>query len=126
MARHIYYMCPSAEIYVLRLEDYHHPEDPNLRLIAARSAVKAIRAAVRKEVNINSMPWTIEPTGTEGDQKLGLTIADAAQRGIPMFYSASDRGAKQNATYSSKAAPEESLPSVQHQSGEMPLHQSGV
>lgn len=105
MARHIYYMCPSAEIYVLRLEDYHHPEDPNLRLIAARSAVKAIRAAVGKEVNINSVSWTIEPTGTEGDQNLELAIADAAQRGILMFCSASDRGAKQNATYPSKAAP---------------------
>lgn len=104
MARHIYYMCPSAEIYVLQLEDYHHPEDPNLRLIAARSAVKAIMAAMRKEVNINSMSWTIEPTGT-GNQNLEVAIADAAQRGILMFCSASDRGAKQNATYPSKAAP---------------------
>ncbi|KAK4194262.1 putative intracellular serine protease [Triangularia verruculosa] len=107
MARHIYYMCPSAKLYVLRLEDYHHPDDPNGRQITARSAAKAIFAAVHKNVDIISMSWTIEPSEpeTRDDKQLEAAIKAAADKGILMFCSAPDRGAKQNATYPFKAAP---------------------
>ncbi|KAK4656986.1 hypothetical protein QC762_0041240 [Podospora pseudocomata] len=107
MARHIYFMCPGAEIYVLRLDDYPDMDNSNIQRITAKSAAKAIKVAVRKGVDIISMSWTIEPSGTNSkdDQDLERAISAAAAQGILMFCSAPDRGAKQTDTFPSKAAP---------------------
>jgi hypothetical protein len=106
MARYIQSMCPAAQFYVLRLEDHAHPTEENVREITARSAAQAIRAAIRMKVHIISMSWTIDPPDDETERRdLDNAIVEAANEDILMFCSASDRGAKQTATYPSKAAP---------------------
>lgn len=61
-------------------------------------------AAVRKKVHIISMSWTIDPPEDEEERRfLDAAIVEAANADILMFCSASDKGAKQNATYPSKA-----------------------
>ncbi|KAM0415654.1 hypothetical protein ACHAPT_013404 [Fusarium lateritium] len=104
MAKQIHLMCPRAQFYVLKLED--HLSEESTRQMTAKSAAQAIRAAVRKKVHIISMSWTIEPPEDE-DERRGLeyAITEAANADILMFCSASDKGAKQTATYLSKATP---------------------
>ncbi|KAK3314432.1 hypothetical protein B0H66DRAFT_583437 [Apodospora peruviana] len=102
MARLINFMCPRAQLYVLRLED--HPSDGGIRQITARSAAKAIAAAVKKGVHIISMSWTIEPPENEGERRvLEEAILQADKANILMFCSAPDQGAKQTDTYPSRA-----------------------
>ncbi|GAB1316999.1 hypothetical protein MFIFM68171_07209 [Madurella fahalii] len=101
MAKLIHFMCPRAQLYVLRLED--HPFD-GVRQISARSAARAIAAAVKKKVHIISMSWTIDPPEDEGVKaELEKAILDADKANILMFCSAADQGAKQTDTYPSKA-----------------------
>lgn len=58
------------------------------------------------KVHIISMSWTIDPPEDETEwRELDNAIAKAASENILMFCSASDRGARQTATYPSKAAP---------------------
>ncbi|EGR47699.1 uncharacterized protein TRIREDRAFT_79111 [Trichoderma reesei QM6a] len=102
MARQIQSMCPRAQFYILRLED--HASEEGSRQITAKSAALAIRAAVRKKVHIISMSWTIDPPEDEEERRfLDAAIVEAANADILMFCSASDKGAKQNLTYPSKA-----------------------
>ncbi|KAL7942118.1 hypothetical protein V8C42DRAFT_332619 [Trichoderma barbatum] len=102
MAKQIHLMCPRAQFYVLRLED--HASEEGSRQLTAKSAAQAILAAVRKKVHIISMSWTIDPPDDEEDRRLlDAAIVEAANADILMFCSASDKGAKQNATYPSKA-----------------------
>ncbi|KAK7409057.1 hypothetical protein QQX98_008761 [Neonectria punicea] len=103
MAKQIHLLCPRAQFYVLRLED--HPCEGG-RQITARSAaqLQAIHAAVRKKVHIISMSWTIDPPEDENERRfLDSAILEAANADILMFCSASDKGAKQRATYPAKA-----------------------
>ncbi len=52
------------------------------------------------------MSWTIDPPDNDTEWKdLDNAIVEATREDILMFCSASDRGAKQTATYPSKAAP---------------------
>ncbi|KAL6830889.1 hypothetical protein J3E69DRAFT_328079 [Trichoderma sp. SZMC 28015] len=103
MAKQIHLLCPRAQFYVLRLED-HASEEGNVRQLTAKSAAQAIMAAVRKKVHIISMSWTIDPPEDEEERRfLDAAIVEAANADILMFCSASDKGAKQNATYPSKA-----------------------
>ena len=67
--------------------------------------LQAIQAAVKKKVHIISMSWTIDPPENDEGVELDKAIAEAKSRDILMFCAASDRGAKQIATYPSKAAP---------------------
>ncbi|KAL6878819.1 hypothetical protein J3F83DRAFT_724010 [Trichoderma novae-zelandiae] len=102
MARQIQSLCPRAQFYILRLED--HASEEGSRQITAKSAALAIRAAVRKKVHIISMSWTIDPPEDEEERRfLDAAIVEAANADILMFCSASDKGAKQNLTYPSKA-----------------------
>ncbi|KAK0645718.1 hypothetical protein B0T16DRAFT_327967 [Cercophora newfieldiana] len=106
MAQYIQSMCPATHFYVLRLEDHAHPTEENVRQITAKSAAQAIRAAIRMKVHIISMSWTIDPPEDDAEcRDLDSAIVEAANEDILMFCSASDRGAKQTATYPSKAAP---------------------
>ncbi|KAM7190402.1 Peptidase S8/S53 domain containing protein [Rhypophila sp. PSN 637] len=102
MAKQIQQMCPKAQLYVLRLED--HPSDDGGRQISAKSAAQAIRAAVKKQVHIISMSWTVGPPENDTVRRdLEKAITDAANENTLMFCSASDKGANQNETYPSKA-----------------------
>ncbi|KAL6873276.1 hypothetical protein HDV57DRAFT_504684 [Trichoderma longibrachiatum] len=102
MARQIQSLCPRAQFYILRLED--HASEEGGRQITAKSAALAIRAAVRKKVHIISMSWTIDSPEDEDERRfLDAAIVEAANADILMFCSASDKGAKQNPTYPSKA-----------------------
>lgn len=127
MAKLITFMCPRAQLYVLRLED-HPGEGAGARQISAKSAAKvipsfllcalpisfsrtsadrplqAITAAVKKGVHIISMSWTIDPpTDEEVRNELEKAIQDADKANILMFCSVADTGAKQTDTYPSKA-----------------------
>ncbi|KAK5656680.1 hypothetical protein OQA88_4660 [Cercophora sp. LCS_1] len=102
MAKLINFMCPRAQLYVLRLED--HASEGGVRQITARSAAKAIAAAVKKGVHIISMSWTIEPPEDESERRdLEEAILQADKANILMFCSAADQGAKQTDTYPSRA-----------------------
>ncbi|KAK3987707.1 intracellular serine protease [Cladorrhinum sp. PSN332] len=102
MAKLINFICPRAELYVLRLED-HPSTSEGARQIGAESAAKAIAAAVRKGVHVISMSWTIEiPTDERVKAELDKAISDADKANILMFCSASDQGAKNVDTYPSK------------------------
>ncbi|KAK3324380.1 peptidase S8/S53 domain-containing protein [Cercophora scortea] len=90
MAKLINFMCPRAQLYVLRLEE--HPSEG------------AISAAVNKGVHIISMSWTIDPPGDEDVRReLEDAILRAEKANILMFCSAADQGAKQTDTYPSRA-----------------------
>jgi len=130
MAKLINFMCPRAQLYVLRLED--HPSEGGVRQITAKSAAQvtlsfrfrkpahhpplsppvpkansnpqAIAAAVKKGVHIISMSWTIDPPEDEECRRdLEKAISDADKANILMFCSAADQGAKQTDTYPSRA-----------------------
>ncbi|KAK0654991.1 hypothetical protein B0T16DRAFT_383971 [Cercophora newfieldiana] len=102
MAKLINFMCPRAQLYVLRLED--HESEGGTRQITARSVAKAITAAVKKRVHIISMSWTIEPPEDESERReLEDAILEADKANILMFCSAADQGAKQTDTYPSRA-----------------------
>ncbi|KAM0254704.1 hypothetical protein ACHAQJ_006485 [Trichoderma viride] len=102
MAKQIHLLCPRAQFYILRLED--HASEEGSRQLTAKSAALAIMAAVRKKVHIISMSWTIDPPEDEEERRfLDAAIVEAANADILMFASCSDKGAKNNATYPSKA-----------------------
>ncbi|KAK3690256.1 peptidase S8/S53 domain-containing protein [Podospora appendiculata] len=102
MAKQIYSMCPSAQLYVLRLED-HPSDDGRTRQLDAKSAARAIRAAAQKGVHIISMSWTIlPPEDAAVEQMLDQAVKAADQANILMFCSASDKGVKKSDTYPAK------------------------
>ncbi|CCT70672.1 related to microbial serine proteinase [Fusarium fujikuroi IMI 58289] len=104
MAKNIHLMCPHASLFILRLEDTPSEDGTKLN-ITARSAAKAIRAAIVQGVQIISMSWTIDPPKDDRErQDLENAVIEAANANILMFCSASDKGAHDVPTYPSKAA----------------------
>ncbi|KAF5650767.1 intracellular serine protease [Fusarium tjaetaba] len=103
MAKNIHLMCPHASLFILRLEDTPS-EDGTKMNITARSAAKAIRAAIVQGVQIISMSWTIDPPKDDRErQDLENAVVEAANANILMFCSARDKGAHNAPTYPSKA-----------------------
>ncbi|KAL9566297.1 hypothetical protein ACKAV7_009656 [Fusarium commune] len=103
MAKNIHLMCPHASLFILRLEDTPSEDGTKLN-ITARSAAKAIRAAIVQGVQIISMSWTIDPPKDDRErQDLENAIVEAANANILMFCSARDKGAHNTPTYPSKA-----------------------
>ncbi|RBA15540.1 hypothetical protein FPRO05_12614 [Fusarium proliferatum] len=103
MAKKIHLMCPHASLFILRLEDIPSEDGTKLN-ITARSAAKAIRAAIIQGVQIISMSWTIDPPNDDGErQDLENAVIEAANANILMFCSARDKGAHNAPTYPSKA-----------------------
>ncbi|KAK0727323.1 peptidase S8/S53 domain-containing protein [Lasiosphaeria miniovina] len=90
IARLIHRICPTAAIYVIKLET-RTTEADNEILIDAKSAIKAIYHAVEEGVDIISMSWkcALKP---EVQKEWEGAIDAAARKGILMFCSASDRG----------------------------------
>ncbi|EWG38282.1 hypothetical protein FVEG_01541 [Fusarium verticillioides 7600] len=103
MAKNIHLMCPHASLFILRLEDTPSEDGTKLN-ITARSAAKAIRAAIVQGVQIISMSWTIDPPKDDRErQDLENAVVEAANANILMFCSARDKGAHNAPTYPSKA-----------------------
>ncbi|KID73734.1 uncharacterized protein G6M90_00g001430 [Metarhizium brunneum] len=101
MAKRIHLLCPGAKFFVLRLE-YYYSEEAGCQ-ITARSAAQAILAAMRKSVHIISMSWTIDPPEDENERRCReAAIVKAVDENKLVFFSASDKGAKQNETYPAK------------------------
>ncbi|KAL3472351.1 hypothetical protein BJX99DRAFT_249704 [Aspergillus californicus] len=91
MAHMILRVCPMAKIYPIKLGTIRDPKKKHWD-IQADSAVKAISAAVEKNVHIISMSWTIEKP--KGDDKLAFdrALQRAEDEGILMFCSSPDDG----------------------------------
>ncbi|KAH6715880.1 hypothetical protein BKA61DRAFT_334368 [Leptodontidium sp. MPI-SDFR-AT-0119] len=92
MASLICRVFPKAQLYVVKLDE--HISENMKRQITAKSAAKAVRAAVDKKVHIISMSWTIERTATNATDIIDLeaAIEAAARAGILMFCAANDQG----------------------------------
>ncbi|KAK1834951.1 hypothetical protein QBC39DRAFT_182335 [Podospora conica] len=104
MATLIKKICPVAKVFVVRLKDHPVEGYGVSRRIDAESAAAAIKAAVRRKVQIISMSWTIEePSDDKAKTELDEAIAAADKANILMFCSATDQGAVQTETYPSKA-----------------------
>ncbi|KAI0382948.1 hypothetical protein F5Y04DRAFT_251481 [Hypomontagnella monticulosa] len=99
MAGLICKVCPNVRLYILRLDEYFI--EPGKRQITAKSAARAVRAAVEKKVDIISMSWTIEKTDRNGEEidQLEEAISLAARKNILMFCAATDQGAYKDRTY---------------------------
>ncbi|KAI0146018.1 hypothetical protein F4776DRAFT_609046 [Hypoxylon sp. NC0597] len=99
MAGLICKVCPNVRLYILRLDEYFI--EPGKRQITAKSAAKAVIAAVEKKVDIISMSWTIEKTdrNVADIEQLEEAIGLAARRNILMFCAATDQGAYKDRTY---------------------------
>ncbi|KAI1325407.1 hypothetical protein F5Y16DRAFT_377936 [Xylariaceae sp. FL0255] len=93
MAKLICKICPNADLFILRLDEFMSPSGQ--RQITAKSAVKAVNAAVAQGVDIISMSWTIEKTDRNSNDidELKEAISQAAKKNILMFCSAADQGA---------------------------------
>ncbi|EAA34359.1 subtilisin-like protein [Neurospora crassa] len=105
MAEAILEVCPRASLLVLKLEDL--PSKNGNREITTQSAVKAIKKAVQKRVDIISMSWTIDVDESDpAKNDLEEAITSASKLGILMFCSAKDNGADNRQTYPAKAASE--------------------
>ncbi|KAK8044022.1 hypothetical protein PG993_004046 [Apiospora rasikravindrae] len=104
MAGFIRKVCPNVELYSLRLDE--PPVDTGRRHFTAASANKAVRDAIKKQVHIISMSWTIEKTSSnEKDvEELERAIAEADAKHILMFCAASDGGAQGDNTYPAATA----------------------
>ncbi|KAI1129180.1 hypothetical protein F5Y10DRAFT_238742 [Nemania abortiva] len=99
MAKLICKICPNVKLYILRLDEY--VTETGKRQITAKSAAKAVRAAITKEVDIISMSWTVEKTdnNTEDIKALEKEIGRAADEDILMFCASADQGAYKDRTY---------------------------
>jgi len=104
MASLICRVCPKVRLYVLKLDEYG--SKPGKRQITAKSAAKAVRAAIDKGVHIISMSWSIEPTAND-IRELGDAIVLAAKEGILMFCAATDEGAYRDRTYPAASSTKE-------------------
>ncbi|KAK4205446.1 putative peptidase [Triangularia verruculosa] len=100
MADMICRVCPTAKLYVFKLETHlsHDPlaDGPGQNQIVARSATQAIHAAVDRGVDIISISWTVKkPKDRERDadlKDLGDAMKRALDAGILIFCAAGDAG----------------------------------
>ncbi|KAI9770212.1 MAG: hypothetical protein M1839_003240 [Geoglossum umbratile] len=91
MARLILRMCPTAKLYVARLQEY--TTATGKRFITAESATEAIKWATTNGVQIISMSWTIEGDKNEKRiENLKRAIDGALEAHVTMFCAFSDQG----------------------------------
>ncbi|KAH7310222.1 hypothetical protein BKA65DRAFT_167701 [Rhexocercosporidium sp. MPI-PUGE-AT-0058] len=92
MARLIHELCPTADLYIARL-DQNISESGHFQP-TAESAINAIHWAINKKVHIISMSWTIpDVLDANVSGRLEAAVKRARAANILMFGSASDRGA---------------------------------
>ncbi|KAB2570885.1 hypothetical protein DBV05_g10459 [Lasiodiplodia theobromae] len=96
MASLICRVCPKAQLYIVRLDEYLGED--GRRHITAESAAKAVRAAVHQDVDIISMSWTIEETvsNMKSLKQLRAAINEAVEKNILLFCSANDQISNDN------------------------------
>lgn len=100
MARLIRRMCPSAEIYVIKLKGRRSSRRGAKIDIDTQGAIKAIEHATEVGAQIISMSWTIEPPDDPAiKQAFDQAIYKAHEKGSLMFCAASDQGRFQDVTY---------------------------
>ncbi|RYP93507.1 hypothetical protein DL770_000391 [Monosporascus sp. CRB-9-2] len=99
MASLICRVFPKAQLYVLKLEEYMN--ENSKRQITARSAARAVLAAIDRRVDIISMSWTIErtPNNASDIDDLESAIEAAAKEGILMLCAANDQGVEHDKTF---------------------------
>lgn len=103
MARLIHRICPSAIIYVIKLQTYK-PAESNKLQINPESAIRAIEHAIEQSVQIISMSWTMKPPDNTRLRNAFDTAIHRA-KGIILFCSASDQGKFQDFTYPHSSNP---------------------
>ncbi|KAL4787868.1 hypothetical protein BJX76DRAFT_353902 [Aspergillus varians] len=91
MAHMILRVCPMAKIYPIRLDTIRDPKKKHSE-IRPESAIKAIKAAVEKDVHIISMSWTIERPNGDLKSKFDKVLKWAEEKQILMFCSSPDEG----------------------------------
>ncbi|KAI1747317.1 hypothetical protein F4782DRAFT_444103 [Xylaria castorea] len=100
MADMICRVCPTAKLYVFKLETHSSQNSmtgsQTHNQIVTKSAALAVKAAVARDVDIISISWTVKkPRDTEQDadlKKLGDAIKLALDKGILVFCAAGDAG----------------------------------
>lgn len=97
MARLIHRICPSAIIYIIKLQTWI-PVGSNKLQIQPQSAIQAIEHAIEQGVQIISMSWTMKPPESAPVRNAFDTAIHRA-KGILLFCSASDQGKFQDFTY---------------------------
>ncbi|KAK5657626.1 hypothetical protein OQA88_2698 [Cercophora sp. LCS_1] len=94
MAKQIHFMCPYAQLYVLKLDQV---ANGNGTWFTAKSAAQAIETAVHENVHIISMSWALQPPENEAVLRhLEFAIKAAEEANILMFCSAADMGFRSN------------------------------
>ncbi|OJJ01280.1 hypothetical protein ASPVEDRAFT_82804 [Aspergillus versicolor CBS 583.65] len=91
MAHMILSVCPMAKIYPIRLETTRDPRTQSSRILP-ESAIRAIEAAVAKDVHVISMSWTVEPPKGKTKTEFDKVLAMAEEKNILMFCSSPDEG----------------------------------
>ncbi|KAL4864041.1 hypothetical protein BDV12DRAFT_205945 [Aspergillus spectabilis] len=91
MAHMILRVCPMAKIYPIKLDTIRDPKKKHWD-IQPDSAVKAIEAAVEKDVHIISMSWTIEKPRGDDKTAFDRALQKAEDKRILMFCSSPDDG----------------------------------
>jgi hypothetical protein len=118
MASLIRRICPSADIYVIRLKTFDTADSSKIQIdpisaIEVRrrcspqgygfpltNSLQAIRHAVSTGVQIISMSWTIKPPeDVKIRDEFEDAVREAEKKGILMFCSASDQGKFPDASY---------------------------
>ncbi|KAL4935211.1 hypothetical protein BDV06DRAFT_234533 [Aspergillus oleicola] len=91
MAYMILRVCPMAKIYPIKLDTFQSANKKH-RVIQPDSAIKAIEAAVEKNVDIISMSWTIEKPRGDDKTAFDRALQKAEDERILMFCSSPDEG----------------------------------
>ncbi|KZZ89722.1 Peptidase S8, subtilisin-related protein [Moelleriella libera RCEF 2490] len=104
MASQIYRACPKTELYVFKMEDVQRQGGEEGPSPTARSAARAIQAAIDKQVHMMCLSWTLKTTDVVERRELEAAIAEAKSRNILMFCSANDSGPLDDDSYPYTAA----------------------
>ncbi|KAH6627368.1 hypothetical protein F5144DRAFT_534928 [Chaetomium tenue] len=96
MAKLIHRLCPKIELYVAKLGDWTDKERVE-RLgerSTAENAANAVDWAIRRNVHIISMSWSLVKVDANKEQiaMLDSKIQEAARKGIIMYCAAADQG----------------------------------
>ncbi|OBT56491.1 hypothetical protein VE04_04991 [Pseudogymnoascus sp. 24MN13] len=92
MARLVHRICPSADIYVIKLKTAKTGDTDKVQ-IDPLSAIQAIEHATELGVQVISMSWTTKvPDKSTVKTAFDKAIQDAHTKGVLMFCSASDQG----------------------------------
>ncbi|PTB62672.1 hypothetical protein BBK36DRAFT_1172427 [Trichoderma citrinoviride] len=90
MAKMIFKMCPRAQLFVAKLGGYDNLRKPD----NADKAADAIAWAIKHEVDVISMSWSLvaSDSNKDGIAKLKTRIEEAAKANILLYCAAADKG----------------------------------